>query len=262
MHMMCMVFTLTPPSPSPFFNKKYQLMNACVWVIIKPCPTASKFLGTALNMNVCHLSLTECLALTYWWSRELPVTMAMHETGHSTDTIVDWYNFHCDVCAQYFIDHPVQIGGAGKVVEIDESKFGRRKYNRGFERGSAKAFMVEVDNRSAATLLPIIQQHILPGTTVLFDEWRSYSCVPSLGMSHQTVNHSIHFVVPSTGAHTQGIESTWAATKRMMRKKGVMGTSNSLFPTYLQECVWRRKFEEEDTFNTILDHIAEQYPLP
>ena len=103
----------------------------------------------------------------------------------------------------------------------------------GIERGSAKAFMVEVDNRSVATLLPIIQQYILLGTTVLSDEWRSYSRVPSLGMSHQTVNHSIHFVDPSTGAHTQGIESTWAATKRMMRKKGVMGTSNSLFPTYL-----------------------------
>ena len=198
--------------------------------------------------------------------------MAMHKTGHSTNTIVDWYNFHRDVCAQYFIDHPLQIGGAGKVVEIDESKFGRRKYNRGryqeghwvfggIEKGSVKAFMVEVDDRSAATRLPIIQQYILPGTTVLSDESRSYSCVPSLEMSHQTVNHSIHFVDPSTGAHTQGIESTWAATKRMMRKKGVMGTSNSLYPTYLQEFLWRRKFEE-DTFNTILDHIAEQYPLP
>ena len=39
------------------------------------------------------------------------------------------------------------------------------------------------------------------------------------------------------------------------------GTSNSLFPTYLQEFLWKGKFEE-DTFNTILDHIAEQYPLP
>jgi transposase-like protein len=60
-------------------------------------------------------------------------------------------------------------------VEIDESKFGKRKYNRGrlrdgkwvfggCERGSDKGFMVIVDDRTAATLLPIIQDKILPGT--------------------------------------------------------------------------------------------------
>ena len=53
---------------------------------------------------------------------------------------------------------------------------------------------------------------------------------------------------------------TW---KMLIQTKTVdHGTSNSLFPTYLQEFLWRGKFEEEDTFNTILDHIAEQYPLP
>jgi transposase-like protein len=63
----------------------------------------------------------------------------------------------------------------GKEVEIDESKFGKRKYNRGrvrdgqwvfggCERGSDKAFMVIVTDRTAATLLPLIQRYILPGT--------------------------------------------------------------------------------------------------
>ena len=110
----------------------------------------------------------------------------------------------------------MQIGGPGKVVEIDQSKFGRRKYNRGryqeghwvfggVERGTSKAFLVEVLDRSAATLLPLFQQHILPGTTVLSDEWRSYSRIPTLGMVHETLNHSLNFVDPSTGAHTQGI---------------------------------------------------------
>ena len=33
------------------------------------------------------------------------------------------------VCAQNFIDHPAIIGGPG--VKIDESKFGKGKYNRG-----------------------------------------------------------------------------------------------------------------------------------
>ena len=61
-------------------------------------------------------------------------------------------------------------------------------------------------------------------------------------MAHETVNHSLNFVDPLTGAHTQGIESTWAATKKMMRKKGVMDTSVELFPTYLQEYLWRKRF--------------------
>ena len=46
-------------------------------------------------------------------------------------TAVNWYNFIRDVCAQYFPDHPKVIGGPGEEVEIDESKFGRRKYNCG-----------------------------------------------------------------------------------------------------------------------------------
>ena len=34
---------------------------------------------------------------------------------------MDWYNYIRDVCAQHFIDNPVQIGGPGVEVEIDES---------------------------------------------------------------------------------------------------------------------------------------------
>ncbi len=75
--------------------------------------------------------MNEILELSYWWANGASVTRAMHETGHSSRTMVDWYNFPRDVCAQYFLDHPVVVGGVGKVVEIDESKFGKRKYNRG-----------------------------------------------------------------------------------------------------------------------------------
>ena len=142
----------------------------------------------------------------------------VHETGHSVKTVVDWYHFLRGVCAQYFLDNPITIGGTGKVVEIDESKFGKRKYNRGryrdghwvfggVERGSNDVFMVEVSDRSAATLLPIIQRFITPGTTVISDEWRAYRQISSLGLAHQTVNHSLNFVDPSSGAHTQNIEA-------------------------------------------------------
>ncbi len=179
----------------------------------------------------------------------------MKETGHSEHTIVDWYNFIRDVCAQYLIDHAQKIGGVGKTVEIDESKFGKRKYNRGriqeghwvfggIERQSpSNCFMVEVKDRSAVTLLPIILDRVHPGTIIISDEWRAYCCLSANGMTHLTVNHSINFVDPSTGAHTQNIEGTWSTVKRMLRSKGVMNTSSDLFQTYLQEFVWRKKHE-------------------
>ena len=47
-----------------------------------------------------------------------------------------------DICKQYFIDHPSVIGygGPGIEVEIHESKFGKRKYNRGRQVIGHKVF--------------------------------------------------------------------------------------------------------------------------
>ena len=38
-------------------------------------------------------------------------------------------------------------------------------------------FLVAVERRDAETLLPVLQEHVLPGTTVIFDLWRAYSTV-------------------------------------------------------------------------------------
>ena len=131
----------------------------------------------------------------------------------------------------------------------------------GIERGTSNAFMVVVPDRTKQTLMPIIQTYIRPGTTVISDEWRAYFDVGISGYTHQTVNHSENFVDPVTGAHTQSVEGHWSCTKRMMRKQGVMNTSSNLFPTYLIEFLWRRRFGALDLLEKLLENIAEQYPL-
>ena len=62
-------------------------------------------------------------------------------------------------------------------------------------------YMEVVTARDARTLLPIIQAHTAPGTTIHSDEWRacsSVSTIPAVAQ-HGVINHSLHFIDPVTG---------------------------------------------------------------
>ena len=129
----------------------------------------------------------------------------------------------------------------------------------GMERGSGdKIFLVEVAHRDAATLLPIIANHVKPGSIVYSDEWSAYNqhCTVNYCTLYSEPQHSLYFVDPATGAHTQGVEGMWSACKRMIREEKTM-----LIDTYLPEFMWRRKFGGPVAFGRILKHISEQYPV-
>ncbi|XP_068237611.1 uncharacterized protein [Palaemon carinicauda] len=146
-------------------------------------------------------------------------------------TIVDWCSFCREVLISWGLRRSRKIGGPGLTVEIDESKFGKRKYNvgcviegqwvfGGICRETRDLFFVPVQDRSAETLLAIIRQYIAEGTTVISDCWKAYNCLEKEGYKHLTVNHSVNFVDPVTGAHTNTIERTWRGTKVLVPKYG------------------------------------------
>ncbi len=70
------------------------------------------------------------------------------------------------------------MGGEGRIVEIDESMFSKRKHHRGakspcqqwvfgiVERNSPNCVMEPVENRDAETLIPIIKEWVKPGTHI------------------------------------------------------------------------------------------------
>ena len=152
--------------------------------------------------------------------------------------MVQWRNFIRDICCHYLLDHPVVMGGPGRTVEIDESKFMHRKYHRGhYHEGHWVLGMVEcetnvcvmvvVPDRTAATLLPIIAQHVLPGTRIITDGWRAYNQLAQ----HGVVNHQLHFVDPNDATlHTNTIEGAWANIKAKFR--AMHGTSDAFKNIY------------------------------
>ena len=82
--------------------------------------------------------------------------------------------------------------------------------------------MFHVLRRDEATLRPIIQRHIAPGTRIVSDSWAAYRYIaPWQGFKyiHLTVNHDQNFVNPATGAHTQRIECNWGHVKTELLRK-------------------------------------------
>ena len=120
--------------------------------------------------------------------------------------------------------------------------------------------MEVVNCRDAATLLPLIQAHVVPGTVIHSDEWRAYSRVSGLpnDSAHETVNHSIEFVNSTTGAHTQHVESYWNRCKtKLKRMRGCRATE---LPSYMDEFMWRERFGKTagEAFRNIM---ATFYPV-
>ena len=54
---------------------------------------------------------------------------------------------------------------------------------------------------------------------------------------HSTVNHTLEFVNPTTGTHTQHVESYWGRVKKLF--KSMKGVHAEQLPSYLDELMWR-----------------------
>ena len=219
------------------------------------------------------LPLGKVMEITYHWVQQCANDFITYESQISHTTTADWKNFCREVCEMVCYKEKNAVGGPGMTVEIDESKFGKRKYHRGRRvdgqwvfggicRETGECFFEAVEKRNADTLLPIICQYIRPGSTIFSDCWKPYAQIPALeGMNyrHLTVNHSKNFVDPITGCHTNRIESTWHALKSHALPRS--GTQKHLYSGYFAEYCVRRKYldNKKNRFGAFLDLVKSVY---
>lgn len=121
------------------------------------------------------------------------------------------------------------IGGAGEVVEVDETFIGQKrekpKNARGYAHkhtvltlvqrgGSSRSFHVE--STKAADLLPIIKAHVHPETRVMTDEAGQYVTLGKFFTEHDFVRHGKgEYVCGAT--HTNTVEGFYSVFKRGMK---------------------------------------------
>lgn len=158
-------FSTTIRKGTWFENSNISIEAACIFIgyFVTMGPPRQKFLENKLEMSSC--------------------------------TITYWSNFIREALLSWCIENSKQIGGSNRIVEIDEAKFGKRKYHRGrvidgqwffggFERDSKELFVIPVPDRSNATLLHAIKTNILPGTTIMSDCWKAYNCLDTEEFQH------------------------------------------------------------------------------
>jgi transposase-like protein len=204
------------------------------------------------------LPCNKIMLLCYFWISNCRHAEIHRLTGIGKVAIGDWIRFLLDLISddmENLPDMDVQIGGEGIIVEIDETKIARRKYNRGHRVKGAwvvggvertperKFFAMRVPDRSEDTLQQVILKFIKPGSIIFTDCWSGYSTteLEAKGFTHLTVNHSLHYVDPDTGVHTNTIEGTWSGMKLCISKRH---RSGALVDGYLDAFTWRRRFAD------------------
>ena len=132
-------------------------------------------------------------------------------------------------------------------IEVDESYFGgRRKGKRGRGAGGktpvfgllkrgGRVYTKIIPDARGETLMPIIQEKVIPDSIVYSDCWRGYNVLDVSEFRHYRINHSKLFADKQN--HINGIENFWNQAKRHMRKFN--GVPRDNFPLFLKECEWR-----------------------
>ena len=119
-----------------------------------------------------------------------------------------------------------------------------------------KVVATVVTDVSRATILPKVQEKVLPRSLVYSDELPTYDPLPQMGYQHKRVHHAAKVYVQGT-AHTNTIEGFWSLVKR-----GIGRVNHAVGAKYLQGYVnsyafrWNHRDDEAPMFLQVLRRLG------
>lgn len=118
-----------------------------------------------------------------------------------------------------------------------------------------KVYPAIIPNAKTETLLPIIEEKVMPDSIVYTDTFKAYNALDVSSFHHLRINHSKLFAARQN--HINGIENFWSQAKRHLRKFNGIKPDN--FYWFLKECEWRFN---GGNHKTLLIQLKYWYKLP
>ena len=223
------------------------------------------------------LTLKDQVLLVLFWSETISNQKASRLLKISRKTVTKLFQKFRNLTSQHFQMHPIQLGGPGIIVQIDESVFSTKaKYHRGAALHQKSlwvfgavdedgmGYMEIVEDRTRVTLEAVVINRIRAGSVIHSDCWASYnhiSTIANKNFTHGTVNHSnkdFPFKDPITGVHTNRIEGYWSKHKRPL--KAMCGVPRNLLQSYIDEFLFKERIPSGvNKFQAVCDLIKDTH---
>jgi transposase len=163
----------------------------------------------------------------------------------------------------------------GDAVEIDETYVGgrmrypaatrqeaalRRGENKtpvlGMVERGGKVQAMKVPDASRETVLPLVQERVLPASMIYTDEHKSYARLDRMGYQHRRIHHASKVWVMGD-VHTNTIEGFWSLFKRSI-SGAHHAISEKYLQSYLDEWVFRynHRRDQQAMQKTFMQRVA------
>ena len=180
-------------------------------------------------------------------------------TNLNRNTVNRYYQIIRERIREYCIQD-YQVSGE---IEVDESYFGRKKYQGKRGRGSDNKVIVMgllkrggrvytqiIPDCSRRTLQSIIKGKVELSSDIHSDGWRGYNGLVDLGYrKHYRIDHSEKEFARGK-AHINGIENFWGIAKNRLIK--FRGIKKANFELHLKECEFRFNYRNYNIYKLLL----------
>ncbi len=240
----------------PYFHdeaKAFEYLESVLWPEGLVCPHCGSVSGKHYDLRKTRMGLRKCSDCrkqftvkvgTVFEQAHIPLNKVLQAVYLMTSSKkgISAHQLHrvleITYKAAWFLAHRIReamrsgdlapMGGAGEIIEIDETFIGQKKdmpKRRGYAHKHAVLSLVErggtvrsfhVDGTSAAHLVPILRANIAKEASVMTDEAGQYTHLAKDFASHDYVNHGAGEYGRGK-VHTNTVEGFYSIFKRGMK---------------------------------------------